>query len=583
MSTLEDTDLLLVNRGGTNYQLAAVDLVLKSGEIGSPVEVLTPPDGSGVGGANTFTPQTGEILDITRILDYGDTQAAASGTSGGNTSGLAYGNGTYVLLVDDGRAPLYSTDEARSWTKSPAWPGGSGWTALTWNGNVFCAVGDNAASRIMTSPDGITWTAINSPPACKFKDVDSDLSTGKIVAVGNDNIGGQGIWYSTNDGQSWNVASINVNSASSQDKNYGWVKYGNGRWVALNMTRRDVSPAYSSNGTSWNQPYVRLAADNSNWDGIAYDDDAKLFTIYWMNNSQLIMWSSPNGQTWTNYSQSNMQSYDIRNSQVAYGNGLYVIIPTNDAFRYFYTTVSQGFDNWSTEYYYTNNSTNLTLHHAFYVNNRWFTYGVSFFKNEPQNSFGSIFPRVNYDKRNTQYNHDRLTFADDSIYDVADNSLKEDYTIEGLFPYGTTVRNPVEDRLVNAEVASGNQLTVTNGGNWSVGNPVERYIAITEYGPSPTSIVFTSMNAGTSEYNGTDATLAYRKWTVDTRASDSDPWTNVTIADDYDPVASQDGATPWSSKPSLDADTQYRVKVEYSSDNARSVESDYNYFTTGPS
>ena len=116
-----------------------------------------------------------------------------------------------------------------------------------------------------------------------------------------------------------------------------------------------------------------------------------------------------------------------------------------------------------------------------------------------------------------------------------------------------------------------------------VGDTYKRNVELTQYGPSPSDIEFTSANSGTTPFNGTEATLAYRRWTLDTRASDSDPWTNVTTADDYGPVASQDGSVTWAGKPTLAADTQYRVKVEYHSANAKSVESDYNYFTTGPS
>ena len=47
MSTLQDTDLLLVNRGGVNYKMEAVDLGLAPRTIESPVEVLTPLDGAG--------------------------------------------------------------------------------------------------------------------------------------------------------------------------------------------------------------------------------------------------------------------------------------------------------------------------------------------------------------------------------------------------------------------------------------------------------------------------------------------------------------------------------------------------------
>ena len=57
MSTLQDTDLLLVNRAGTNYQIAASDINLgPDGLILPPVEVLTPVNGAGLNEGDPYTP-----------------------------------------------------------------------------------------------------------------------------------------------------------------------------------------------------------------------------------------------------------------------------------------------------------------------------------------------------------------------------------------------------------------------------------------------------------------------------------------------------------------------------------------------
>ena len=123
----------------------------------------------------------------------------------------------------------------------------------------------------------------------------------------------------------------------------------------------------------------------------------------------------------------------------------------------------------------------------------------------------------------------------------------------------------------------------------SIGAPVEVLTPVDgagvggALGPSPSEVEFTSQNSGTTPVSASDATLSSRKWTLETRASSSDPWSVVVEADDYSPVGSQNGSTPWANKPTLQANTQYRVKVEYNSANARSVESDYNTFTTGNS
>ena len=119
-------------------------------------------------------------------------------------------------------------------------------------------------------------------------------------------------------------------------------------------------------------------------------------------------------------------------------------------------------------------------------------------------------------------------------------------------------------------------------GTWINGTTAVGRTQLTEYAPGPDDITFTSQNAGTTPFNGTDATLAFRRWTLESRASAGDPWTVVDTYEDYDITASQDGATPWSSnKPTLSPNTMYRVKVAYISTNADPVESVYNTFTTG--
>lgn len=57
MSTLQDTDLLLVNRAGVNYQIAASDLDLgPDGLILPSVDVLTPVNGAGLNEGASYTP-----------------------------------------------------------------------------------------------------------------------------------------------------------------------------------------------------------------------------------------------------------------------------------------------------------------------------------------------------------------------------------------------------------------------------------------------------------------------------------------------------------------------------------------------
>ena len=106
--------------------------------------------------------------------------------------------------------------------------------------------------------------------------------------------------------------------------------------------------------------------------------------------------------------------------------------------------------------------------------------------------------------------------------------------------------------------------------------------SISSAAPSPDSIVFTSSNGGTTAVTGTDATLSSRVWTLEKSSSQTGPWAVVGEYTDLDANASQDGATPWTTtKPALEANTYYQVKVRYTSSNASSIQSIYSTFKTG--
>ena len=128
----------------------------------------------------------------------------------------------------------------------------------------------------------------------------------------------------------------------------------------------------------------------------------------------------------------------------------------------------------------------------------------------------------------------------------------------------------------------GNTIHVSGvAGEWRSG-PRIKGSQISGSSPSPTSIVFTSANGGTTAVTGVDATLASRTWTLESGLSSTGPWTLVGTYEDLDASFSQDGATPWTTnKPILQENTYYQVKVRYNSLNAPSVESLYNTFKTG--
>lgn len=66
MSTLNDTDLFVVEREGVQYKVEAVDVVVDpiTGEFETPVEVLTPLNGAGIGSGVPYNPISSPIVTV---------------------------------------------------------------------------------------------------------------------------------------------------------------------------------------------------------------------------------------------------------------------------------------------------------------------------------------------------------------------------------------------------------------------------------------------------------------------------------------------------------------------------------------
>ena len=74
---------------------------------------------------------------------------------------VAYGNGTFVAVANDGTGDhVMTSHDGIAWTARTA-PDGD-WGAVAYGNGLFVAVSDALAPtpyRVITSPDGITWTA----------------------------------------------------------------------------------------------------------------------------------------------------------------------------------------------------------------------------------------------------------------------------------------------------------------------------------------------------------------------------------------------------------------------------------------
>ena len=178
-----------------------------------------------------------------------------------------------------------------------------------------------------------------------------------------------------------------------------------------------------------------------------------------------------------------------------------------------------------------------------------------------------------------------VTLLNSDVLDSSDSSVVSGASLSGVIPSGTSIEADSNAGVTASvyEVTSDTTMTLYNTvGDWTTGMKIVSQTPITAYAPSPADVTFTSENAGTTAVSATGTTLLSRTWTLETRASDSDPWTVQVEYEDFSIASSQDGATEWNTdKPTLLPNTQYRVKVAYNALGARTQESPYHTFTTG--
>jgi hypothetical protein len=208
------------------------------------------------------------------------------------------------------------------------WKASYGQDASGVNRIVVVGYSSSVAANSMTSSNGTTWTPVTIVNNGAFF-LGVANGNGTFVAVA-DSGSTTYIYYSRYPSISWTAATggpISIN---------GWhdVTYGNDRFVAVNRFGiQSNQVAYSADGITWS---YATAATSTNWSGVAYGNG--LFVA--VGASGNIM-TSPDGITWT--ARTSPTTANLR--RVAFGNGLFVALTTGSTTSY--CVVSQDGITWS--------------------------------------------------------------------------------------------------------------------------------------------------------------------------------------------------------------------------------------------
>ena len=164
---------------------------------------------------------------------------------------VTYGNGKFVVIVNDSNKSAYSTDGI-NWTASTL-PKYIEWYSVTYGDDKFVAVA-NSMSEAAYSTDGINWTSSKLPGLASWYSV--TYGDDKFVAVANNNNAA----YST-DGINWTASTL------PSSANWRSVTYGDGKFVVVAYGSNKA--AYSTDGINWTASTMPSSAD---WLSVTYGD-----------------------------------------------------------------------------------------------------------------------------------------------------------------------------------------------------------------------------------------------------------------------------------------------------------------------
>ena len=355
MAELQNTDLLLVNRGDETYTAPGEaiyasyldkpkinDFTLVESNPGvlprftdqEFVATLTMAEEGNPLSEKKFDAYVqGAILSdlstdiITDVGELDGTWNEATAALANNWRDVAYGNGTFVAVSwDSNWRVMYSTDGI-NWTKTLATIGVE-WEAVTFGNGQFVAIarnGTNDSNQVMYSTDGISWSnvGVTGVPVRPWESV--AYGGGKFVAITGNFVNGttDQVMYST-DGGSW----TGTNSAEAN----GWndVTYGDGKWVAVSSSGTNRVMYSTDDGISWSNVGV-TGVETSSWSSTAFGNGT--FVAVAGSGTNRVMYST-DGISWTAVAAAGNNNW----TSVTYGDGKFVAVALDKTDRVMYST-----------------------------------------------------------------------------------------------------------------------------------------------------------------------------------------------------------------------------------------------------
>jgi hypothetical protein len=201
-------------------------------------------------------------------------------------SAITYGANQFVAVASTGTSAgqIMTSATGGSWTLRSHPASCALWSGIAYGAGVYVAVGGDGTDRVITSTDGISWTAVVAASQINWRAVTYGGTPGMFVAISN--AGGFDQIMTSATGGSW---TMRTTSAATQ-LNLRSITYGGGRYVAVNQGTGALT---STDGINW---VYQGGLSNGNWFSVAYCSGT--FTVVGVSTSTF-MTSADGGVTWT--------------------------------------------------------------------------------------------------------------------------------------------------------------------------------------------------------------------------------------------------------------------------------------------
>ncbi|HYF92779.1 MAG TPA: S-layer homology domain-containing protein [Symbiobacteriaceae bacterium] len=240
----------------------------------------------------------GGLLGSTRATFASAAWTTQTSGTGETLTGVEYGGGLWVTGGNTGA--LLTSPDGIAWTARTA---ANDWTAFAHDGTRWVAVG--YSGKVATSTDGTSWV-VQAPGG--LGNIWYDVAYGAGVFVAPEANGAQ-MWVSA-DGLTWSTVDLPGNTLNG-------LVYGGGRFVAVGL---DGAYAVSADGSTWTTGSLNTSGVNL-WE-VAYGNG-----VYVAAGDAGSIYTSPDGLSWTARTSGTTDGL----YGAAYGNGTFVVSGTGGA------------------------------------------------------------------------------------------------------------------------------------------------------------------------------------------------------------------------------------------------------------